>query len=74
MAKKIVKLEKTKTVKFYAIGANGTTDPRHREGSGQKCAYCGHTFSYWDDLQVSPTDRALKCASCKNIRIDLIRQ
>jgi hypothetical protein len=71
---KIVKLDKTKTIKFYCFGANGKTDPRHREGSGQKCEYCGHTFSYWDDLQVSPTDRALKCASCKNIRIELIRE
>jgi hypothetical protein len=71
---KIVKLDKIKTVKFYAFGANGTTDPRHREGSGQKCAYCGHTFSFWDDLQISSTDRALKCATCKKIRIELIRK
>jgi DNA-directed RNA polymerase subunit RPC12/RpoP len=66
--------EKQTKVKFYLYGANGTVDPRHREGSGQKCAYCGHEFSYWDDLQISPNDRALKCASCKNIRIQLIRK
>ncbi len=71
---KIVKLEKTIIVEFHAFGANGTKDPRHREGSGQKCAYCGHEFSFWDDLQVCATDRDLKCASCKNIRIVLIRK
>ena len=70
---KLVKWEKIKIVKFYAFGVNGTKDPRHREGSGQKCAYCGHGFSFWDDLQLCATDRDLKCASCKNIRIVLIK-
>lgn len=63
-----------KTVKFYAYGANGSTDPRQREGSGEKCAHCGHEFSFWDDLQRSPTDIALKCATCKKIRIALIEE
>ena len=59
-------------IKFYAIGANGTTDPREREGCAGKCSECGNKFSYWDDLNLSSTDKELKCAACKGIEIDLI--
>lgn len=64
--------EKETKVKFYLYGANGTVDPRRREGSNQICSECGKKFSFWDDLQLSPTDEKLKCANCKGIEIDLI--
>lgn len=63
-----------KTVKFYAFGANGSSDPRDTEGSNIICTDCGKKFSFWDDLQVSATDTKLKCANCKGIEIDLIRK
>lgn len=69
-----LKLKKFKTIQFYCFSANGSIDPRHRQGSGKKCAYCGQNFSYWDDLQLCPTDIDLKCAVCKDIRIQLIRK
>lgn len=59
-------------IKFYAYGANGTTDPRYREGCGGKCSDCGKQFSYWDDLNLRIYDEKLKCAYCKGIEIDLI--
>ena len=62
-----------KTVKFY-FGANGYTDPRHIEGSNNKCDDCNKRFSYWDDINKSPDDEKLKCANCKGIKIDLIRK
>lgn len=61
-----------KTVKFYAFGANGNSDPRHREGSNTTCSNCSNKFSFWDDINLSPNDKKLKCANCKGIIIDLI--
>jgi DNA-directed RNA polymerase subunit RPC12/RpoP len=65
-------MDKKFKIKFYAYGANGTTDPRYREGCGGKCSDCGKQFSYWDDLQLNFNDEKLKCAACKGIEIDLI--
>jgi hypothetical protein len=65
-------MDKKVKIKFYAFGANGTTDPRDREGCGGKCSDCGKQFSYWDDLNLSANDKELKCAACKGIEIDLI--
>jgi DNA-directed RNA polymerase subunit RPC12/RpoP len=67
-------MDKKEKIKFYCFGANGTIDPRLREGCGGKCSDCGKKFSYWDDLQLSPTDEKIKCANCKGIEIDLIKK
>lgn len=63
-----------KTRKFYAIGANGSVDPRLREGSNKTCSKCFKKFSFWDDLNINFTDTEVRCASCKHIKIKLIRK
>lgn len=61
-------------IKYHAFGANGNSDPRLRKGSNVMCSNCGEKFSFWDDLQVSPSDKKIKCAKCKGIMIDLIKK
>jgi len=63
-----------RVVKFNAYGANGTTDPRKRDGGGAICSSCLKQFSYWDILQMSPSDLDVKCAECKGIQIELITE
>lgn len=63
-----------KEVKYLAYGANGSTDPRFRDGSNKICSECNEKFSFWDDLNINATDETLKCASCKNIMIVIIRK
>jgi DNA-directed RNA polymerase subunit RPC12/RpoP len=61
--------------KFYSFGNNGCSDPRQRDWKGNtKCSECGKKFSFWDVLNLSPTDEKYKCAKCKGVKIDLIRK
>lgn len=68
------KITPRKKIEYFAFGANGTTDPRFRDGSNKICSECGEKFSYWDDLNIHLRDETVKCASCKNIMIVIVRK
>lgn len=59
---------------YYSFGANGESDPRERQGSNVLCSECGKKFSFWDNLNVGAYDKKLKCAECKGIVLNLIKE